>query len=407
MSVASRISRPIRRVSLIMAALLVITACGGAEVTSGEDTAAPEESDEAEDAEEPEETEESDDADDSEAFYAGKTITMVVPFSAGGGTDSSARLMAEYLSDHLDGNPTVQVENVTGGGSILGANEFALQRPNDGTTLLMTQLSTKIPYLLGEEAVEYDLQAMNLLWGHPSGTTFSSANSTGISSAAELATTDEELVIGARGPTGVDLLGLMGLDMLGVFDQINVIMGYEGGGAQAQAFEGGEVNLNRRPSGSVVAQDAHMYTELGGDDFATLLYTHGLIQDREVTPDVVFADLPTIYDVYVEIHGEEPSGEQWDAFVTMNEILGNAGYALWTHGDAPQEAVDALREAVERIVTEAPDYEDRMYDLVGPYTSLYGETVLAHQDAILSIDPQHLEIARRFAIDKLGAEGLE
>ena len=55
--------------------------------------------------------------------YPDRTITMVVPFSAGGPTDTVARLVAESMSKDL--GQQVIVENVGGAGGTLGAARVA------------------------------------------------------------------------------------------------------------------------------------------------------------------------------------------------------------------------------------------------------------------------------------------
>ncbi|MGE8397315.1 MAG: tripartite tricarboxylate transporter substrate-binding protein, partial [Comamonas sp.] len=66
---------------------------------------------------------------------AGKNITIVVPFSAGGPTDRVARDLAEALRKPLDG-ATVVIENVAGAGSTIGSTKVARATP-DGYTLLL------------------------------------------------------------------------------------------------------------------------------------------------------------------------------------------------------------------------------------------------------------------------------
>ena len=68
-------------------------------------------------------------------FYKGKTIRLVVGFSAGGGFDTYSRLIARHLGRHIPGNPSVIVENMTGAGSRIAANHlYKLARP-DGLTM--------------------------------------------------------------------------------------------------------------------------------------------------------------------------------------------------------------------------------------------------------------------------------
>lgn len=66
--------------------------------------------------------------------YPTKPITVVVPFSAGGPTDTVARLVAEVMSQDL--GQQVVVQNVGGAGGTLGAGQVATA-PNDGYTLLL------------------------------------------------------------------------------------------------------------------------------------------------------------------------------------------------------------------------------------------------------------------------------
>lgn len=66
--------------------------------------------------------------------YPARQITMVIPFSAGGPTDTVARLLAERMSADL--GKQIIVENVTGAGGTLGADRVAKADP-DGYTMLL------------------------------------------------------------------------------------------------------------------------------------------------------------------------------------------------------------------------------------------------------------------------------
>jgi len=66
--------------------------------------------------------------------YPSRTVTMVIPFAAGGPTDTVARLVAESMSKDL--GQQVVVENVGGAGGTLGAGRVASSDP-DGYTMLL------------------------------------------------------------------------------------------------------------------------------------------------------------------------------------------------------------------------------------------------------------------------------
>ncbi|MCD7898035.1 MAG: tripartite tricarboxylate transporter substrate binding protein [Planctomycetaceae bacterium] len=72
-------------------------------------------------------------ADDQPVYYPEKTVTIIVPFAAGGGLDLSVRLLAKYAAPKL-GVP-VEVVNLTRGGNIRG-NMEGIQAYPDGYTLL-------------------------------------------------------------------------------------------------------------------------------------------------------------------------------------------------------------------------------------------------------------------------------
>ena len=70
---------------------------------------------------------------------AGKSIPLVVPFTAGGPTDRVARDLAEALRKPL-GGATVLVENTAGAGSSIGTAKVA-RSPADGYTLLINHIA--------------------------------------------------------------------------------------------------------------------------------------------------------------------------------------------------------------------------------------------------------------------------
>ncbi|WP_185961575.1 tripartite tricarboxylate transporter substrate binding protein [Telmatospirillum sp. J64-1] len=67
------------------------------------------------------------------AQYPERSVTIVVPFSAGGNTDVIARVIADHLTEEL-GQPVV-IENRGGGGGTIGTRVVAKAKP-DGYTLL-------------------------------------------------------------------------------------------------------------------------------------------------------------------------------------------------------------------------------------------------------------------------------
>jgi tripartite-type tricarboxylate transporter receptor subunit TctC len=73
--------------------------------------------------------------------YPSKTITMIVPFAAGGPTDTIARMLAERMSRTL--GQTIVVENVAGAGGTI-ANNKVLHAPADGYMIEIGHVGTHV-----------------------------------------------------------------------------------------------------------------------------------------------------------------------------------------------------------------------------------------------------------------------
>jgi tripartite-type tricarboxylate transporter receptor subunit TctC len=86
--------------------------------------------------------------------YPSRPITVVVPFAAGGPTDTLARILSERMSASL-GQPVV-IENVTGAGGGLGTRRVARAAP-DGYTLIVGFLGTHV-LNAAIYRLEYDVQ---------------------------------------------------------------------------------------------------------------------------------------------------------------------------------------------------------------------------------------------------------
>jgi tripartite-type tricarboxylate transporter receptor subunit TctC len=78
--------------------------------------------------------------------YPNRPVTIIVPFSAGGGVDSMARILAEKLRETL--KQSIVVQNKPGASGMLGAQYVATARPDGYTLLLGSAGETSInPYV--------------------------------------------------------------------------------------------------------------------------------------------------------------------------------------------------------------------------------------------------------------------
>lgn len=85
--------------------------------------------------------------------YPSHSITLIVPFPAGGPSDIVARTMADHMSKTL--GQSMIIENVAGAGGTLGSARVATARP-DGYTLLAGSMGTHISAPVLTPNIKYD-----------------------------------------------------------------------------------------------------------------------------------------------------------------------------------------------------------------------------------------------------------
>jgi tripartite-type tricarboxylate transporter receptor subunit TctC len=99
--------------------------------------------------------------------YPSRTITIVVPFSAGGPSDALARILAKFMETKL--GKSVVIENVTGAAGSIGVGRV-VRSPPDGYTVSFGHLGTHVAngaiYKLGYDLVT-DLDPVVLLPSNP------------------------------------------------------------------------------------------------------------------------------------------------------------------------------------------------------------------------------------------------
>ena len=89
--------------------------------------------------------------DEVEAFYRGRSVDMVIGFSAGGGYDLYARLVAQFMGEHIPGRPRIVSRNMAGAGSRTAAGYVAAIAPRDGSVLATASQSLPLEQALGSQ----------------------------------------------------------------------------------------------------------------------------------------------------------------------------------------------------------------------------------------------------------------
>jgi len=102
-------------------------------------------------------------------FYQGKTITVVVGTVPGGLYDLWGRLFGRIMGKHIPGNPTMVVQNMPGGGSMVAANYlYGIAKP-DGLTIGMFQTHMYLQQMVKRPEVKFDVRRFNWLGSQEKG----------------------------------------------------------------------------------------------------------------------------------------------------------------------------------------------------------------------------------------------
>ncbi len=91
-----------------------------------------------------------------EPFYKGKTVRIIVGFTAGGGFDVYSRAIARHMTRHIPGNPTIIVENMPGAGSLISANYLYKIAKPDGLSIGHFIGGLLLGQVLGQKGIEFD-----------------------------------------------------------------------------------------------------------------------------------------------------------------------------------------------------------------------------------------------------------
>jgi tripartite-type tricarboxylate transporter receptor subunit TctC len=174
-------------------------------------------------------------------FYKGKTIRIIVGFSAGGGFDTYARAIARHINKQIPGNPTIVVENMTGAGSLIAANHiFKVAKP-DGLAIGHFIGGLFLGQVLGQKGVEFDARKFEYI-GAPTTDHVACAltKASGITSLDRWMASKTPLKMGGVAPgastpdNATRILKALGLP-------IQLVSGYKGTADIRLAAEGGEL----------------------------------------------------------------------------------------------------------------------------------------------------------------------
>ena len=326
------------------------------------------------------------------ADFAGERITMTVPYGQGGGTDVWARFVAPNLQRFLPGEPTIVVENVPGGGSILGANQFARSATMDGLSIMGVSSSTQIPFVLGDSRVQYDYADWTPIFVSPSGAVCYVQPGMGVESGADIAKLrDRKIRFGSQGPTSNDLVFLLALNLFDL--DVNAIHGMKSRGEGRLGYERGEFDVDCQGA------SAYFANPLADQGKAVLLFSLGILgPDGSIIRDPSFPDVPTLFEVYEQVEGAAPSGIEWDAYRSL-WVAAYAGQKIVVvpNGVAP-EVIAAYSAAAEAMAAD-PEFQKAAAEEIGAYPQAAGEKAAELVRGALTVSDEAREWLRAWLIE--------
>lgn len=332
----------------------------------------------------------------AQEFYEDQTITCVVPYAPGGGTDSFFRVVVPHLARLIPGQPEIIINNMDGSGGLRANNYASDGMPNDGSEMLCAPWLA-VAQVTQSEGVRFDYSAMRVVGGESSiNTAVINENTMVDGDRSTVGQGPQPLVLAGLSPSStLDLRQRLAYDLLGL-DYLYV-PGYRGSAVQVPAFLSGEVSIIGMNYGTYAANMGSALVDQGPG----MLFVEfpGYDGDGNPVPSDVMVDLgvPTIQDLYEQIHGE-PFPTETDAATALLlvEGLSSMGLSVWLPEGAPDEALEALRAGWEALPND-PEFIAAHEEAFGkPVSFLSYDQAVAAQQSVAGVDPEMVTFLQEF-----------
>jgi tripartite-type tricarboxylate transporter receptor subunit TctC len=323
--------------------------------------------------------------------YAGETVELVIPLAEGGGTDTWARFVGTELTRAIPGQPGFAPVNEAGGEGISGTNRFASSAEPDGTEVLVSTATTVVPWVLGRPEVTYDFNELTPILANGTGGVIYARADAGVTGPADLLDRDTPLKFGGISATGLDLTTLVAFDLLDA--DIEAIFGFEGRGPVNLALQRGEIDIDYQTTSAY----GPAVEKIAEDGTAVPLMAFGQLDESgQVVRDPNFPNIPTVPEVYQELNGSPPEGEEFAAYKTLLGLTYTYQKAMWVPDDTPPEAVAILRESADEL-GKSPEFQKAAAEVLGGYPLLADEQLAESIKSAYTVDAD----VREYVIDLL------
>ena len=277
--------------------------------------------------------------------FQGRTVTVIVGYAAGGGTDTFARLAAGALAAHLPGSPTVIVRNIPGADGITAMNYFVGQVAPDGLTLAVNASTTADPLNWRKPQSHYDPTSFAVIGGAGRGGVLLVINKE-----AERRLHDRKerpVVMGSL--SGLPRSGMQmtawGIEYLGW--NARWITGYRGTAELMVALERGEIDMTS--TGNLF----HVQKLIDTSRFKVVAQT-GMLKNGARVRRPEFPDVP-VFETMLSGKIDDPLMRKAFDFWSSNSAL-DKWLALPPR--PPPAMLAAYREAYQHIIADA-DFVER------------------------------------------------
>lgn len=316
-------------------------------------------------------------AQQSQNFYAGSKINVVIGLGSGGAYDVHARLLARHMGKHIEGNPVLVPQNMTGAGGLVMANWLYNVAPKDGSTFGAVANTMPALQVVGGNGVQFDARRFFWLGAvTPSIQTIGAWRERGVLTLEEARKT--ELVVAASSPGAIAYAFPKLLNEF-VGTRFKIITGYQGVTQMSLAVERREV-------------DAHANTWSGWKTSNREWLDQGkIVILAQILPKAI--DLPNVPAVEDMVTGED------ERKIVNFVVSGNRiGRPFATPPGVPADRVATLRKAFAATMADAEFQQDasRLNVDVAP---VRGEDIQALVETTTSIDPRLTERAKPFLAD--------
>ena len=173
-------------------------------------------------------------------FYNGREVRLLIGYSAGGGYDTYARVLARHLGKHIPGNPTVVPQNMPGAGSLTLTNYLYNAAAKDGSVIGTIARGMAMEPLLSGQGTRFDASEFSWIGSlNHEVSVCVSWHTSDVKTMQDLQT--RQLIVGGTGAAaGTDTFPIVFSNLFGA--NIKLISGYPGGNDVLLAMERGEVD---------------------------------------------------------------------------------------------------------------------------------------------------------------------